>query len=80
MAMAMDLMEKTSNGSGKALDGSGSDKNTLYLMGGVAMVVFGAGLVLANPVIRRYFPQLGVGKLIQNVIPDVERYFKLRAM
>jgi len=50
------------------------------MMGGVALIVFGAGLVLSNPFVRRYMAQLGVGNLAQAVMPDVERYFKLRAM
>jgi hypothetical protein len=49
-------------------------------MGGVAMIVFGAGLILSNPVIRRYMSQIGVGSLAQTVMPDVERYFRLRSM
>ena len=57
-----------------------TDKSTLYLLGGVAMIVFGAGLILSNPVIRRYMAQLGIGDLASAAIPDVERYFKLRAM
>jgi hypothetical protein len=56
------------------------DKSTLFLLGGVAMVVFGAGLILSNPFIRRYMSSLGVGNLAQAAIPDIERYFKLRAM
>jgi hypothetical protein len=60
--------------------GLDNGKDTLYLMSGVAMIVFGAGLILSNPLIRRYMSQLGVGNLAQAVIPDVERYFKLRAM
>ena len=71
--MALDLMESTANG-------TGNDKDTLYLLGGVALMVFGVGLVLSNPTIRRYMSQFGVGNLASNVIPDVERYFKLRAM
>lgn len=58
----------------------GSDKETLYMLGGIAMIVFGTGLVLSSPVIRRYMSQLGVGNLAQTVLPDVERYIKLRAM
>jgi hypothetical protein len=73
--MASDMVEATSNGIGL-----GSDKDTLYMLGGVAMVVFGAGLILSNPFIRRYMSQLGVGNLAQTVLPDVERYFKLRSM
>jgi hypothetical protein len=60
--------------------GLDNGRDTLYLMSGVAMIVFGAGLILSNPIIRRYMSQLGVGNLAQAVIPDVERYFKLRAM
>lgn len=71
--MALDLMESTANG-------NAGDKDTIYLLGGVALMVFGAGLVLSNPTIRRYMSQFGVGNLAQTVIPDVERYFKLRGM
>jgi len=71
--MAMDLMEATEND-------LGNGKDTLYMLGGVAMIVFGAGLILSNPFVRRYMSQLGVGNLAQAVMPDVERYFKLRAM
>jgi hypothetical protein len=71
--MASDLMEATANG-------EASHKDTLYMMGGVALIVFGAGLVLSNPYVRRYLSQFGVGNLAQTVMPDVERYFRLRAM
>jgi hypothetical protein len=69
----MDLMDATING-------NGSDKGTLYLLGGVALMVFGAGLILSNPFIRRYMSQLGVGNLTSAAMPDIERYLKLRAM
>lgn len=59
---------------------NGSDKDTLYMLGGVAMIVFGAGLILTNPFVRRYLSQIGVGNLAQAAFPDVERYLKLRAM
>jgi len=71
--MATEMVESTANG-------IGNDKETLYMLGGVAMIVFGTGLVLSSPFIRRYMSQLGVGNLAQAVMPDVERYFKLRAM
>lgn len=71
--MATDLIQPTPNG-------LGSDKETLYLLSGVALLVFGTGLVLSNPVIRRYLSGFGVGNLAQAVMPDVERYFKLRSM
>jgi hypothetical protein len=59
---------------------SGTDKETLYMLGGVALVIFGAGLVLSNPTVRRYLGQIGVGNLASAAIPDIERYFRLRAM
>ena len=70
--MAMELLEPT--------NGDATDKSTLYLLGGVALMVFGAGLIISNPVIRRYLSQLGVVNFAQAAIPDIERYFKLRAM
>ena len=65
-------------------------RDILCLAGGVALMVFGAGLTLAHPGIRRavlgnltpFLPDLqeslksGAGK----VLPDVERYLKLRGM
>ena len=62
--MAMDLLESTANG----VD---NGKDTLYMLGGI---------VLSNPFVRRYLSELGVGNLAQAVMPDVERYFRLRAM
>ncbi len=69
--MAMELVETTSNG---------SDKDTLYMLGGISMIVFGAGLILSNPFVRRYMSQIGVGSLASAAMPDIQRYFKLRAM
>jgi hypothetical protein len=71
--MAMELTEYAGNG-------NGSDKDTLYMLGGVALVVFGAGLILSNPFIRRYMSQMGIGGIAQAAMPDVERYLKMRAM
>lgn len=71
--MAMELLEATANG-------NATDKDTLYMLGGVALMIFGAGLILSNPFVRRYMSQLGVGNLAQAAMPDIERYLKLRAM
>jgi hypothetical protein len=71
--MAMELVDSTSNG-------HGNDKDTLYMLGGLAMVVFGAGLILTNPFVRRYTSQLGAGGLLGAALPDVERYLRLRSM
>ena len=69
--MAFELLETTANG---------SDKDTLYMLGGISMIVFGAGLILSNPFVRRYMSQIGVGNLASAAMPDIQRYFKLRAM
>jgi hypothetical protein len=71
--VAMELIETGANG-------NASDKETLYMLGGVALIVFGAGLILSNPFVRRYMSQIGVGNLAGAAIPDIERYLKLRAM
>jgi hypothetical protein len=60
--------------------GLGTDRHTLYLVGGIALMIFGAGLIISNPVVRRYMGQLGIGNLTQAALPDVERYLKLRNM
>ena len=69
----MESIERVS--SGDALN-----KDTLYMLGGVALVVFGAGLILSNPIVRRYMGQLGIADLAGNVMPDIERYMKIRSM
>lgn len=58
----------------------GADKQTLYMLGGVALIVFGAGLILSNPLVRRYLGQVGVGNLALAALPDFQRYMKLRSM
>lgn len=58
----------------------GSNKDTLYMLGGAALILFGTGMILSNPVVRRYLGQLGVGNLLLAALPDVDRYMKLRAM
>lgn len=69
----MELLESNGNG-------TSADRNTLLLLSGVALVVFGAGLIISNPFIRRYMSQLGIGNMAEGVMPDIERYFRLRAM
>jgi hypothetical protein len=58
----------------------GTDKDTLYMLGGAALVLFGTGLILSNPMVRRYLGQIGVGNLMTAALPDVDRYLKLRNM
>jgi hypothetical protein len=60
--------------------GEGPDRETLYLIGGIAMVMLGAGLLLCNPRVREYLSDAGLGKFVAGAIPDLERYFRLRSM
>lgn len=61
-------------------NGLSTDKETLYLLGGAALIVFGAGLILSNPVVRKYMSQFGIGNLAKDLMPDIDRYLKLRSM
>lgn len=67
-------MAKEKNGNGV------SDRDTLLMLSGVALVVFGAGLILSSPIARRYLGQFGIGDLAQAALPDLDRYLKLRTM
>lgn len=80
-------MEET-NGAGAG--GAAENKDVIYLMGGLALMVLGAGLVMANPSVRRtvsstlsgVLPDLR-GKFLPDLTalgPDIDRYMKLRAM
>ncbi len=55
-------------------------RDTLFLLGGVAMVVFGAGLILTTPIVRKTLGGMGVGNLLTAALPDFQRYLKLRGM
>ena len=50
------------------------------MLSGIALMIFGAGLVLSNPVVQKYLGKVGVGNLAQAALPDIERYMRLRAM
>lgn len=73
--MALELSETSTN-----INGNSGDKDMLYMLAGMSLILFGAGLILSNPLIRRYMSELGVGNLAHAAMPDVERYLKLRAM
>lgn len=71
-------------------DGARESKDMLYLVGGVALLVAGAGLIMSHPEIRRQvkagldrvFPGIqdnfNVG--LTTVVPDFQRYMKIRSM
>ncbi len=73
--MAATAIRHQSNGAAE-----NSDRDTLFMLSGIALMVFGAGLILSNPVAQKYLSRLGVSNLAQGALPDIERYLRLRAM
>ena len=59
---------------------SSESKDMLMAIGGLALIVFGAGMVLSHPFIRRYLGQAGLRGLAAADIPDLERDMKLKSM
>lgn len=65
-------------------------QNALLLAGGAAFMVFGAGMLLAHPAVRKtvmaslapLLPQLEepLKNGAAHVLPDIERYLKLKGM
>jgi hypothetical protein len=72
------------------LNGVPENKDVIYLMGGLALMVLGAGLVMTNPGVRKtvtsalsaVLPDLQGGMLpdLTALGPDIDRYMKLRSM
>lgn len=58
----------------------GNDKQTFFMLSGAALVLLGTGMILSNPVVRRYLGQIGLGNLLGAAVPDFDRYLKLRNM
>jgi hypothetical protein len=57
-----------------------TDKETLRMVGGMALVLLGAGLMLSTPTVRRYLGQLGLANIAYAALPELERFFRIRAM
>jgi hypothetical protein len=77
--MSIEVMESN----GHALNGGANPddtRDTLFFLGGAALMLFGAGLILTNPAVRRYLGNAGIGNLLETAVPDIERYMKLRSM
>lgn len=70
-------------------DADGS-RDMLYLVGGLALLIAGAGLIMAHPAVRRQVRNgldrvvPGIPENLSNslsaVVPDVQRYLRLRSM
>jgi hypothetical protein len=70
----MQLTQSTENSN------SDDTRDTLMLLSGAALVIFGAGLILTTPPIRKLLGGVGIGSLLQAAGPDFQRYLKLKAM
>ncbi len=73
-----------------ANNGSDESKDMLYLVGGLAFLVAGAGLIMAHPEVRKQV-RAGLDRVLPgiqdnfnlgltNVVPDIQRYMKIRSM
>ena len=61
-------------------DDNNDTRDTLMLLSGAALVIFGAGLILTTPPVRKLLGGVGIGTLLQAAGPDFQRYLKLKAM
>lgn len=59
---------------------SAETRDFLFAVGGAALVIIGAGLIMAHPAVRKTLGGVGVPDLLQGAVPDLERYLKLRSM
>jgi hypothetical protein len=72
-------------------NGSKGSKDMLYIVGGLALLIAGAGLIISHPAIRqtlksnmdRMLPEgipQGLSGGLSTVVPDFKRYMKIRNM
>jgi hypothetical protein len=54
-------------------------RDTLFLLGGLSLILFGAGLVLTNPAVRKLLGGTNAGSLLEGIVPDLERYLRIRS-
>ncbi len=73
-----------------ANNGSNESNDMLYLVGGLALLIAGAGLIMAHPQVRKQV-RAGLDRVIPGVqdslnlglttvVPDFKRYMKIRSM
>lgn len=73
-----------------ANNGSDESRDMLYLVGGLAFLIAGAGLIMAHPEVRKQV-RAGLDRMLPGmqdnfnlglttVVPDFQRYMKIRSM
>lgn len=58
---------------------SGNSEDTsdaLLVLGGMALILLGAGVILSSPAARRYLDNLDLGRLLKGVAPELARNLK----
>jgi hypothetical protein len=56
-------------------------RDTLFLLGGAAMMVFGAGLILSTPAARQYLGGLNIANMVGAIVPkDLQRYIRMSSI
>ena len=55
-------------------------RDTILMFGGAALVMLGAGMILASPAIRKYVGGLNPAKLLTAAVPDLQRYLKMKEL
>ena len=48
----------------EATNDSNETRDTMFLLGGAALVLFGAGLILSTPMVKRALGNAGIGNLL----------------
>jgi hypothetical protein len=76
----MAAMAMSRSGKGELGPESNETRDTLFLLGGLSLILFGAGLVITNPVVRKLLGETKVGGLVTAAVLDLERYMKMRSM
>ena len=61
-------------------NGNDAARDMLFMFGGAALVLLGAGLIISNRQVQRYLGDIDINALAQGALPDFERYMKLRSM
>ena len=57
-----------------------NNRDTMFMVGGVALVLLGTGMILSNPAVKKYLGQINPGGLLKAAMPDLDKYLKLRSM